>query len=1077
MNYQKVTNPKLLQLLLYSNGYLTKHLELILQEPLALQVVQTSLKNLNKNYDIANGLFNTNIASNYIIQREIYLQTKAHKKLVYAISWWTSENFIYYYSNPNISLGYNLLRSYKKLKKKIQYINPNWLLEPTKFVYNNCGNLRRNCLLWQANHAAAILQEFFLPYLLELITIRKYKTKYIALFMNFLKSLFANSDQRKIQNYEQIVTKINNLEYKTQTLRDQELLYKTVEFKQRLEEGEKLDSLLIEAFAVVKEAAWRTVSLKPFDVQLIGGIILHKGMISEMKTGEGKTLVASLPAYLNALNGKGVHIVTVNDYLARRDAEFIGQIFRFLGLEVGLIQQNMSQESRKKNYACDITYVTNSELGFDYLRDNMATSLGEIVQKPFHYCIIDEVDSILIDEARTPLIISGPAEISTERYFKAAKLSSFLKKDSHYEIDEKAKNIILSENGITVCEQALNVNDLYDPENPWAHYIYNALKAKEFFLTNIHYIIKSQEIVIVDEFTGRIMPGRRWSDGLHQAIEAKENVNIQKETQTLASITYQNLFLLYPKLSGMTGTAKTEENEFDRIYKLEVLPIPTNMPMIRKDLPDLVYRSEYEKWKAIANECIDMYNLGRPILVGTTSVEKSELLANLLTEYKIPYNLLNAKPENVEREAEIIAQAGRKHAITIATNMAGRGTDIILGGNLNYMLKDKISKLIDLSYTKSEINFEIELKKEISQFSSEAQIKIREFLQYFQKFQERNSLSSEEIVEKLNTNLQTGNNQDDYNLILIDFYYFVKTLYKSFFEKEHQEVVDLGGLHVIGTERHESRRIDNQLRGRSGRQGDPGSSRFFLSLEDNLLRIFGGERIYNLMNTLQVEEDVPIESQLLSRSLDSAQKKVENYYYDARKQLFEYDEVLNSQRQAIYSERRRIINTSNLRDWILSYAKTVIDDVLDTNYTDSLNIQNNTKSLIKIQNLLGLPSYLFIKDYTDMNLENLKKLLYEQLCVSYDLKEAQIEQIEVGLMRQLERSYLLQQIDTNWTEHLQQMGFLRESIGWRGYGQKDPLIEYKNEGYDLFISMVTSIRHNVMYLVFRSKPIIKENMS
>lgn len=889
--------------------------------------------------------------------------------------------------------------------------------------------------------------------------------------MNLLKSLLANTDQRKIKSYEQIVKNINALGTTLQNFNDQELFQKTLEFKDRLKRGETLDSLLVEAFAVVKEAAWRTLCIKPFDVQLIGGIILHKGMISEMKTGEGKTLVASLPAYLNAITGKGVHIVTVNDYLARRDAESIGQIFRFLGLKVGLIQQDMSREFRKDNYNCEITYVTNSELGFDYLRDNMATSLEEIVQRPFYYCILDEVDSILIDEARTPLIISGPAEFSTERYLKAATLSSFLKRESHYEIDEKAKNIILSENGVRVCEQALSVRDVYDPENPWAHYIYNALKAKEFFLKDIHYIIKNREIIIVDEFTGRIMPGRRWSDGLHQAIEAKESVDIQKETQTLASITYQNLFLLYPKLSGMTGTAKTEENEFDKIYKLEVIPVPTNRPMIRKDFPDLVYRSEYEKWKAVANECLDMYNLGRPVLVGTTSVEKSELLASLLVGYKIPYNILNAKPENVEREAEIIAQAGHKNVITIATNMAGRGTDIILGGNLDYMLKDKIDKLVNLSMDNSPSNLDKELNIELAEFSNSTRKEIKDYLQTLQKSP---NFDLKDIYEKLAINARTVKANDKSTLILIDLYDFLKYIYKNLFEEEHEKVIQLGGLHVIGTERHESRRIDNQLRGRSGRQGDPGSSRFFLSLEDNLLRIFGGERISNLMNTLQVEENVPIESTLLSKSLDSAQKKVENYYYDSRKQLFEYDEVLNSQRQAIYSERKRILNTGNLRDWILSYAKTVIDDVLEIENVNPINIQENINSLMKIQNLLGLPSYLFICDYTYMDLESLKAAFYKQLCVSYDLKEAQVEQIEKGLMRQLERSYLLQQIDSNWTEHLQQMGFLRESIGWRSYGQKDPLIEYKNEGYDLFISMVTSIRHNVMYLIFRSKPIIKD---
>jgi preprotein translocase subunit SecA len=812
---------------------------------------------------------------------------------------------------------------------------------------------------------------------------------------------------------------------------------------------------------VVREASRRILGLRHFDVQLIGGLILHEGKIAEMKTGEGKTLVAILPAYLNALTGKGVHVVTVNDYLASRDAEYVGQVHRFLGLSVGLIQQEMSQGDRKLNYSKDITYTTNSELGFDYLRDNMAVQLQDIVQKPFYFSILDEVDSILIDEARTPLIISGAGETPNIKYIEANKIAQLLLKDIDYEVDEKAKNILLTEEGVMKSEKELNVTDLYDIQDPWAPYIFNAIKAKELFIRDVHYILKDEEILIVDEFTGRIMVGRRWSDGLHQAIEAKESAPIQNETQTLASITYQNFFLLYPKLSGMTGTAKTEEGELDKIYGLEVTCVPTHRKMVRQDFSDLVYKNQYIKWKSIADECLDIHIVGRPILIGTTSVEKSELLSSLLQEYGIPHNLLNAKPENLKREAEIIAQAGRKGAVTIATNMAGRGTDILLGGNADYMAKATLKLFLDsiFSDSKLEKNIKFELQN------------LYEFLKSKIK---KSEISDSDLENYLTIACEKIFTDNLLTITLRATYHILLEQYQKEILKERNEVIQLGGLHVIGTERHESRRIDNQLRGRSGRQGDPGSSRFFLSLEDNLLRIFGGDRIGKLMESLKVDDDIPIESMLLNRSLESAQKKVEAYYYDARKQLFEYDEVLNYQRQAIYSERRRILESNNLRDWVIQYAETTVLDYF--NYyleKDNFSLTEQDKLLHKVENLLGLPYGIDRRIFSNYSLEEMKSTLFRQIRVSYDLKESQIDLIENGLMRELERSFLLQKIDSAWKEHLQQINTLRETIGWRGYGQKDPLIEYKNEAYSLFLSMTTSIRHSVVYLIFRSQPILK----
>ncbi|MDZ8140362.1 MAG: preprotein translocase subunit SecA [Nostoc sp. DedQUE04] len=916
-----------------------------------------------------------------------------------------------------------------------------------------------------------------------------------------LKLLLGDPNARKLKKYQPSVTEINLLEEEIKVLSDDELKGKTVEFKQRLAKGETLDDILPEAYAVVREAARRVLGLRHFDVQLLGGIILHVGQIAEMKTGEGKTLVATLPSYLNALTGKGVHVITVNDYLARRDAEWMGQVHRFLGLSVGLIQSSMTPNERQKNYDCDITYVTNSEVGFDYLRDNMATSMADVVQRPFNYCVIDEVDSILVDEARTPLIISGQVERPTEKYLQAAEIAFTLKKDEHYDVDEKARNVLLTDEGFAESENLLGVTDLFDPEDPWAHFIFNAIKAKELFLKDVNYIVRNGEVVIVDEFTGRVLAGRRWSDGLHQAIEAKERVEIQPETQTLATITYQNMFLLYPKLGGMTGTAKTEEPEFEKIYKLEVAVIPTNRDRRREDLSDMVFKTEAGKWGAIAGECAEMHQLGRPVLVGTTSVEKSELLSRLLKDLKIPHELLNARPENVEREAEIVAQAGRKGAVTIATNMAGRGTDIILGGNSEYMARLKLreyfmprivmpededafgvqraaglptghgggqgfvpGKKVKTWRASPEI-FPTQLTKETEKLLKDAvEIAVREYGE--------RSLPELEAEEKVAVAAEKAPIDDPVIQKLREAYNRVKQEYEQFTTREHEEVVGIGGLHVIGTERHESRRIDNQLRGRAGRQGDPGTTRFFLSLEDNLLRIFGGDRVAGLMNAFQVEEDMPIESGMLTRSLEGAQKKVETYYYDIRKQVFEYDEVMNNQRRAIYAERRRVLEGQDLKEQVIKYAEKTMDDIVDFYINIDLPSEEweLEKLVEKVKEFVYLLADLQASQLEDITVSEIKAFLHEQVRIAYDLKEAQIDQVQPGLMRQAERFFILQRIDTLWREHLQQMDALRESVGLRGYGQKDPLIEYKSEGYELFLDMMVNIRRDVVYSLFMFQP-------
>ena len=874
------------------------------------------------------------------------------------------------------------------------------------------------------------------------------------------ETFFQDSTKRALTKYDQLVNQINALEKEFNNLTDTQLRDYTTQLKVDLCNGVKSnDQITTEAFALVREATMRVLGLRHFDVQLVGGLILNEGKIAEMKTGEGKTLVALLPTFLNALYGEGVHVVTVNDYLARRDAESVGQVHTFLGLSVGLIQEDMEFEERKKNYACDVTYVTNNELGFDYLRDNMAFTVDEIVQRPFFYCVVDEVDAILIDEARTPLIISGPSKAPTQKYLRTTKLVNTLCKDIHYSVDEKNQNATLLEEGLAFCEQALGTSDLYNVEDPWIPYILNSVKAKELFVRNTHYIANEEnEIIIVDEFTGRTMVGRRWSDGLHQAVEAKEGLPIQDESQTLASITYQNLFLLYSKLSGMTGTAKTEEVEFEKIYNLQVIPVPTNRSIQRKDFPDLIYKNQYLKWQAIANECLEMYNLGRPVLVGTTTIEKSELLAALLTEYQLPYRLLNARPENIESESEIIAQAGCKNAITIATNMAGRGTDIVLGGNPKSRTLSRFQKFI--SYSKSlTVADQVDLSSdELSTLSKLFKdIQFPDYIYTYPQaleYLESNSDLPVQLSEELKSNYLRLSESD-----------------KNIAVAERSTVQNLGGLHVIGTERHESRRIDNQLRGRSGRQGDPGSSRFFLSLEDKLLRIFGGDKISGLMQNMGLQESVPIQSKFLNQSLESAQKKVEAYYFDIRKKLFEYDQALNTQRNGVYIERRRILEIDSLRDWIIEYAERSLYDVVFF-----MGITQNgllkTSILQKVQNLLGTP-FLFQPKQLDSQEEvRFISYLQQQFQISYDLKEAEMKLIEPGLLRELERSFLLQQIDFSWKEHLQKISALRDAVGWRAYGQKDPLTEYKQEAYNFFVIMLTRIRHRVVYFVLRSRIII-----
>ena len=881
-----------------------------------------------------------------------------------------------------------------------------------------------------------------------------------------LKSLF---NQNSIADkYKNLVNQINVLENTMQTLTDSELRAKTFELKKIAVNEPNNQFLIANSFAVTREASIRALGLRHFDVQLIGGLVLNEGKIAEMRTGEGKTLVATLPTYLNSLNGKGVHIVTVNDYLAERDQISMGQIYRLLGLDTGLIQENMTTLERQQNYDADITYVTNSELGFDFLRDNMALNLKEVVLRPFNYCIVDEVDSILIDEAQTPLIISNTINTFIDKYIVSAEIIEYLEVNIHFKVDEKKKNVILTEQGTTQIEKILSIKDLYNLNDPWIPYIINALKSKTLFFRNVNYIIQNNQIIIVDEFTGRIMPDRRWSDGLHQAIEAKESLPIRENTQTVASITYQNFFLLYPKLSGMTGTGKTAELEFEKIYRLSVDEIPTARPILRDDLPDFIYKDQLSKWNAIAKECKNISLQGQPILIGTTTVEKSEMLAQLLKEYQLSYQILNAKPENVRRESEIVAQAGKKGNITIATNMAGRGTDIILGGNVEFKVRKQLYNILVFyknKYKSKERNRIFSLIKELDLCS-------QKFLSVLDKLINNQiffGLSDTEI-------LQTINESDKIRILKNDYECSIKFLVSQLllFERKYQNlensiVKKLGGLYVIGTERNDSRRIDNQLRGRCGRQGDPGKSRFFLSLDDNLLRRFGGINIQNAMQN-QLLDDSPLESNLLTRSLEMAQKRVEEQAYDARKYLFDYDEVLNKQRNVVYYERRQILESKSVRDKILAYGEQVIFEISDELKEKNLD---NKQAFSAIENLFGTKLIINLLSKFNLNSTNLETLeletyLFQEFWLCYESKSIELEIRQPGIIKALERTLILIYIDIAWKEHLQKMSLLRDAVGWRGYGQRNPLFEYKEEAYDLFQIIGQTTRHLVIYDLIRS---------
>ena len=875
----------------------------------------------------------------------------------------------------------------------------------------------------------------------------------------FKKSVIITPD------YKTLITNINSLEPDLKLLTDNEILSRSNQLQKRYNDQQNLDLLIAEAFALTREASVRTVGLRHFDVQLLGGLVLNNNQIAEMRTGEGKTLVATLPAYLNALTKKGVHIVTVNDYLAGRDQISMGQIHRFLGLNTGLIQENMLFRERQKNYDADITYVTNNELGFDYLRDNMSLNISNVVLRPFNFCIVDEVDSVLIDEAQTPLIISNQINTCLDKYIITAEITDYLNVNVHFKVDEKNKNVILTKEGTIQIEKILNIKDLYNPDDPWIPYVINALKATTLFFKNVHYIVQNDQIIIVDEFTGRIMPDRRWSDGLHQAVEAKENVTIRQNTETAASVTYQNFFLLYPKLSGMTGTAKTAEIEFEKIYNLPVTEIPTARTNLRKDLPDVIYKDNLSKWNAVVKHCKQISSNQQPILIGTTTVEKSEMLGQLLNEYDLTYEILNARPENVRRESEIVAQAGKRGSITIATNMAGRGTDIILGGNIKFQVRKRLYLL--LVYYKNKANKE---KTKIPSANSLIGIS-QKFIVILTSLINNSqflSLLDVQILKILNEIDQIGIVSNTYQLS-------IKFLFNELlkFEKKNQKinnkiVKNLGGLYIIGTERNDSRRIDNQLRGRCARQGDPGTSKFFLSLEDKLLRLFGGTSIQNFMKN-ELFDDAPLESELLTQSLDAAQKRLEETEYESRKNLFDYDEVLNNQRNIIYYERRKILESSSLKNELLVYGEQIIVEIIKkikNKNLQSINVISRLEHFFGSQ--LILTGFLKTLNTLDFDQTEIKNYLFQQFWLSYESKVLELEIRHVGIIRALERTLILVYIDIEWKEHLQKMSLLRDAVGWRSYGQRNPLFEYTNEAYGLFKSRGLITRHLVLYDLIRS---------
>ena len=873
-----------------------------------------------------------------------------------------------------------------------------------------------------------------------------------------------------LNKYQKLINEINGLEDNLKILTDSELRTQSFNLRKSYRETKNLNSLIAQSFGLTREASRRTLGLRHFDVQLLGGVVLNSNKIAEMKTGEGKTLVATLPAALNAISKKGVHVVTVNDYLANRDQVSMGQIYRYLGLSTGLIQEGMSTIERKENYKSDITYVTNYELTFDFLRDNIAINLSDVVLRPFNYCIIDEVDSVLIDEAQTPIILADNSQdTSIEKFIAASEITNYLELNKHYEIDEKNKNVVLTQEGSKQVEAILGVENLYNPRDPWIPYIINALKANSLFFNNIHYIVQNQRIIIVDEFTGRIMPDRRWGDGLHQAIEAKEKLPIRPKTETQASITYQNFFLMYPKLSGMTGTGKTAEIEFEKIYNLPVETIPTYKPNQRKDLPDLIYKDQFSKWNAIAKFCKETALTGQPILVGTTTVEKSEMLAQLLNEYNLSYQILNAKPENVRRESEIVAQAGAKNSITIATNMAGRGTDIILGGNINFKIQKDLYRILTLAKTaklsKKSKFFRLKL---VNKFKGTSQKFLTVLLSLLedQNFLE---LSDIDILRILQENERISIPTVSYQCSIRFLINELLSYNKKHQTQENKIVKNLGGLYVIGTERNDSRRVDNQLRGRCGRQGDPGSSRFFLSLDDNLLRLFGGTKVQNFIQS-QIADDSPLESQFITKSLDSAQERVEERAYEQRKNLFDYDDILNQQRKIIYFERRLILESKSVRKNSFSYGEQIICEFI-TRLNDK---QLTFKQFINLfENLFG--RNLELKNFESTNLNNnqfdgneLKTYLFNEFWLTYQLKVDEIGIYGNGIFENIERRSTLINIDRIWQEHLQKITLLREAVGWRGYGQKNPLTEYKREAYLLFAERKEALIYFTLYDLFRS---------
>ena len=821
-----------------------------------------------------------------------------------------------------------------------------------------------------------------------------------------------------------------NLQQKT----DQELVEKMYSLKKRAK-LENLNKLIVECFSLVQEVSFRQIGLMHFDSQLQAGYLLHEGKIVEMKTGEGKTLASTLPVALNALSEKGVHVVTVNEYLAERDQKWMGKVYNGLGLNVGLVKSTNSLTEKRKSYAADITYVTNSELVFDYLRDSSAYNLNELVQRPFNYCVIDEIDSILIDEARTPLILSTvKGEENINKLYLAKALANYLTKDLHFEVDEKRRDINLTESGYKEAKEKLGKKSLYDPDDPWILEVLNALKAKYIFKLNKDYIVLNNKVLIVDEFTGRIMEDRRWSLGIHEAVEIKESVEIGGGTRTKSSITYQNFFTLYPKLAGMTGTAKTTEKEFLDIYNLEVVVLPTEKPLIRKDLEDLVYQTELAKWKAVLTESKQAFEKGQPILIGTASVEKSEFLSELFTLSKIPHQVLNAKPENVKRESEIVAQAGERYAVTIATNMAGRGTDIILGGNPIFKVKQKLSELL---LEKKEQDLALQLKSFIDEV-----IKEYENSNNFDKL--------EKDIKNLPYSLESSFES------LGNLY---KYLYKNIlieWEKENKTIKELGGLFVLGTERHETRRIDNQLRGRAGRQGDPGISRFFISLEDELIKIFGGDSIRRWVEYLMQDKDIPLESDILTKSLENAQKKVELYNYDLRKNVFQYDDILNTQRKQLFQARNEMLAKNIYQELFLRYAESSLDQEILNFKTSSIDtFFSNIEKQFQYYS-----SYLSLKKEKD--LINSQKY-YCELWISNDLRFAESNFYQTGFLKSTRATILLSIVDFYWTEHIERMNYIRETINWRSYGQQTPLVEYNMEAFKSFKIMFEQIRSCMIY--------------